>query len=98
MIKINSEVFKHSDKESLSINEDIAINARLVQSASRPISKDEIQFIEFDTRIVKKEIVQLRIGIAPVSFPIRRLDFFYMIKPTLQMTNHSLPVGKPGKL
>jgi IS5 family transposase len=43
MIKINSEVFKHFDKEGLSINEGIAIDARLVQSASRPISNDEIK-------------------------------------------------------
>jgi transposase, IS5 family len=43
MIKINSDVLKQFDKEGLSINEGIAIDARLVQSASRPISKDEIK-------------------------------------------------------
>jgi IS5 family transposase len=43
MIKINSEVLKQFNKEGLSINEGIAIDARLVQSASRPISKDEIK-------------------------------------------------------
>jgi transposase, IS5 family len=43
MIKINSEVFKQFDKEGLSINEGIAIDARLVQSASRPISNNEIK-------------------------------------------------------
>jgi len=43
MVKINSEVLKHFDKEGLSINEGIAIDARLVQSASRPISNDEIK-------------------------------------------------------
>jgi len=43
MIKINSEVLKHFDKEGLSINEGIAIDARLVQSASRPISNDGIK-------------------------------------------------------
>lgn len=42
MIKINSKVFNQFDKEDQSINEGIAIDARLVQSASRPISKDEI--------------------------------------------------------
>jgi hypothetical protein len=31
MIKINSEVLKHFDKEGLSINEGIAIDARLIQ-------------------------------------------------------------------
>ena len=43
MIKINSEVLKQFDKEGLSINEGIAIDARLVQSASRPISNNEIK-------------------------------------------------------
>jgi len=43
MIKINSEVLKQVDRKGLSINEGIAIDARLVQSASRPISKDEIK-------------------------------------------------------
>ena len=42
MIKINSEVLKHFANEGLSINEGIAVDARLVQSASRPISNDEI--------------------------------------------------------
>ena len=43
MIKINSEVLKQFDKEGLTINEGIAIDARLVQSASRPISNDGIK-------------------------------------------------------
>lgn len=43
MIKINSEVLKHFANEGLSINEGIAIDARLVHSASRPISNDEIK-------------------------------------------------------
>ncbi len=42
MIKINSEVLKQFDKEGLSINEGIAIDARLVKSANRPISSDDI--------------------------------------------------------
>jgi len=43
MIKINSEVLKQFDKEGLTINEGVAIDARLVQSASRPISNDGIK-------------------------------------------------------
>lgn len=43
MIKINSEVLKQFDKKGLSINEGIAIDARLVHSASRPISNDGIK-------------------------------------------------------
>jgi IS5 family transposase len=43
MIKINSEVLNQFAKEGLTINEGIAVDARLVKSASRPISKDEIE-------------------------------------------------------
>ena len=43
MIKINSEVLKQFDKKGLSINEGIAIDARLVHSASHPISNDQIK-------------------------------------------------------
>ena len=42
MIKINSEVLKHFAKQGLTINEGIAVDARLVHSASRPISDNEI--------------------------------------------------------
>ena len=43
MIKINSEVLKQFDKKGLSINEGIAIDARLVHSASHTISNDQIK-------------------------------------------------------
>jgi IS5 family transposase len=43
MIQINSEVLKQFDKEGLSINEGIAVDARLVKSASRPMSNDDIK-------------------------------------------------------
>jgi IS5 family transposase len=43
MIKINSEVLKHFAKQGLTINEGIAVDARLVHSASRPISNNEIK-------------------------------------------------------
>jgi len=42
MLQINSEVLNQFAKEGLTINEGIAIDARLVKSASRPISNDEI--------------------------------------------------------
>ena len=42
MLKINSEVLNQFAKEGLTINEGIAIDARLVKSASRPISNKEI--------------------------------------------------------
>jgi len=43
MIRINSELLNQFDREGLSINEGIAVDARLVESASRPISNDEIK-------------------------------------------------------
>jgi len=43
MLKINSEVLNQFAKEGLTINEGIAIDARLVKSASRPISNNEIE-------------------------------------------------------
>jgi len=42
LIQINSELLKQFDKEGLSINEGIAIDARLVKSVNRPISNDDI--------------------------------------------------------
>jgi IS5 family transposase len=43
MDQINSEILRQFSKQGLTINEGIAIDARLVRSASRPISNDEIK-------------------------------------------------------
>jgi len=43
MIKLNSEVLGEFAKRGLSINEGIAVDARLVKSASRPMSKDDLR-------------------------------------------------------
>lgn len=43
MAVINSEVLKQFSEKGLSINEGIAIDARLVQSASRPMSGDKLK-------------------------------------------------------
>lgn len=43
MIKINTEVLKQFHLKGLTINEGIAIDARLVQSANRPMSNNEIK-------------------------------------------------------
>lgn len=43
MIQINSELLNQFAKEGITINEGIAVDARLVKSASRPISNDEIK-------------------------------------------------------
>lgn len=43
MTQINSEVLKQFGEKGLSINEGIAIDARLVQSASRPVSSDQLK-------------------------------------------------------
>ncbi|BBO67060.1 hypothetical protein DSCA_09900 [Desulfosarcina alkanivorans] len=42
MDQINSEILRQFETKGLTINEGIAVNARLVKSASRPISKKEI--------------------------------------------------------
>ena len=43
MIKLNNVVLQAFEKRGLSINEGIAIDARLVKSASKPLSNDEIR-------------------------------------------------------
>lgn len=43
MMKINSVVLQGFERNGLSINEGIAVDARLVKSASKPISNDEIK-------------------------------------------------------
>jgi len=43
MIKLNDEVLQEFAKRGLSINEGIAVDARLVKSASRPMSNDDLR-------------------------------------------------------
>jgi len=43
MNQINTEILRQFEKQGLTINEDIAVDARLVQSSSRPISNDQIK-------------------------------------------------------
>ena len=43
MIKLNNAILQAFAKRGLSINEGIAVDARLVQSASRPLSNDDLQ-------------------------------------------------------
>ena len=43
MTRINSVVLKQFSQKGLTINEGVAVDARLVQSASHPISNEEIQ-------------------------------------------------------
>jgi IS5 family transposase len=43
MIKLNNVVLQEFAKRGLSINEGIAVDARLVESASKPLSNDEIK-------------------------------------------------------
>jgi len=42
MDQINSEILRQFENQGLTINEGIAVDARLVKSASRPISNDKI--------------------------------------------------------
>ena len=43
MIKLNNEVLQEFAKRGLSINEGIAVDARLVKSASKPLSNDDLK-------------------------------------------------------
>jgi len=43
MDQINTEILRQFELQGLTINEGIAIDARLVQSASRPISNEQIK-------------------------------------------------------
>jgi IS5 family transposase len=43
MDQINSEILRQFEAQGLSINEGIAVDARLVKSASRPLSNDELK-------------------------------------------------------
>ena len=46
MDQINSEILRQFENQGLTINEGIAIDARLVKSASRPISQDKIKSLK----------------------------------------------------
>ena len=41
--QINSEILRHFEKQGLNINEGVAIDARLVKSASRPVSNKKLK-------------------------------------------------------
>jgi len=43
MEQINSEILRQFEAKGLSINEGVAVDARLVESASRPLSNDELK-------------------------------------------------------
>jgi IS5 family transposase len=43
MDAINSEILRQFEQQGLSINEGVAVDARLVKSASRPLSQDELK-------------------------------------------------------
>ncbi len=46
MIEINSALLKQFHQSGLSINKGVAVDARLVKSASRPVSKDQLKKIK----------------------------------------------------
>ncbi len=41
--QINSEILRQFESQGLTVNEGVAVDARLVKSASRPISNDKIK-------------------------------------------------------
>jgi len=46
MIQINSELLKQFHRYELSINKSVAVDARLVKSASRPVSSKKLKEIK----------------------------------------------------
>jgi len=54
MDQINSKILRQFENQGLTINEGIAIDARLVKSASRHISNDQIKEL-IDKKIPLKE-------------------------------------------
>ena len=46
MIELNNVVLQEFAKRGLSINEGIAVDARLVKSASKPLSNDELKKVK----------------------------------------------------
>ena len=45
MDELNSEILHQFENQGLTINEGVAIDARLVKSASRPLSNDQLKKI-----------------------------------------------------
>ena len=69
MDQINSEILRQFESQGLTINEGIAVDARLVKSASRPISNDKIKETrdkhntpegKLDKNFIPLQIVQIR--------------------------------------
>jgi IS5 family transposase len=42
---LNTEILRQFEAKGLTINEGIAVDARLVKSASRPVSNDELKIL-----------------------------------------------------
>jgi transposase, IS5 family len=76
MDKINTEILRQFDSQGLSINEGIAVDARLVKSSSRPISNDKIKSLKKE-----KELPENRLDKKgrPIKFS-RDLDSDWTIK------------------
>lgn len=56
MDKINTEILRQFDAQGLSINEGIAVDARLVKSASRPISNDKIKSLKEEKELTENSL------------------------------------------
>ncbi len=72
MIKINSELLWQFNQQGLSVNEGIAVDARLVKSASKPVPKDKIKKL-------KKNVNKLDKHGSPKKFS-RDIDSDWTIK------------------
>jgi IS5 family transposase len=56
MIKINSEVLKQFHSFGLSINKGVAVDARLVKSASRPVSKKNLEEFKQNAKLPESKL------------------------------------------
>jgi len=67
MDQINSEILRQFEAQGLTINEGIAVDARLVKSASHPISNDEIKQLREKKIRLKARLIKT---VNPLNFPV----------------------------
>ena len=58
MDQINSAILRQFEKQGLNINEGIAVDARLVRSASRPVSTDKLNELKEKTELTRRQAQQ----------------------------------------
>jgi IS5 family transposase len=85
MDEINSEILRQFEQRGLTINEGIAVDARLVKSASRPVSKDELRKLREKQRTPEGKLDK---NGKPKKF-CRDLDSEWTITPHFGLKEHA---------